>query len=149
MRPPASAARIVSTPPDLTSMRRFCNARPVLGRSRAMRAGRSIGEAERLGCGPVQAQPELQLLTRQGLDVDRLQLQPSAGCAAARPGSAAMVANAGHQGGAESVANTCSQSEPKPIHPTHLLVLPYRSVFQAQGSRPLHVAAHAVRNDLN
>ena len=53
VRPLASAASTVSTPPDRTSMRRDASARLVFGRSNAMRAGLSMVKGSGSGAGPL------------------------------------------------------------------------------------------------
>ena len=51
-RPLASAARIESSPPLFTSMRRWSRARPVFGRSKEIRAGLSIVKSSGSEAGP-------------------------------------------------------------------------------------------------
>ncbi len=53
VRPLASAASTVSTPPERTSKRRVVSARVVFGRSNAMRAGLSIVKGRGSGAGPL------------------------------------------------------------------------------------------------
>ena len=53
VRPLASAASTVSTPPERTSMRRDASASVVFGRSKAMRAGLSMVKGSGSGAGPL------------------------------------------------------------------------------------------------
>ena len=53
VRPLASAASTVSTPPERTSKRRDASAKVVFGRSNAMRAGLSMVNGSGSGAGPL------------------------------------------------------------------------------------------------
>ena len=53
VRPLASAASTLSTPPECTSMRREASASVVFGRSSAMRAGLSMVNGSGSGAGPL------------------------------------------------------------------------------------------------
>ena len=75
VRPFASAARTVVSGPTLASWRRESSASVVFGRSSEILAGSSIVKRHRLGSGAAQAQPQLDLLPRQGLHVDGFQAQ--------------------------------------------------------------------------
>ena len=82
-------------------MRRDGSASAVFGRSSEMRAGLSMVKRAARGAAPDQMQRELQLLTGQGLHVDRLELQLQAGRAASAARQRSDGRERSQQGGAQ------------------------------------------------
>src|SRR5512145_1383806 len=149
VRPEASAATIVSTPPVLTSMRRESRASVVPGRSTASRAGLSMVNVTGAGGGPSSNSRTSTCSPGCGTSSTFSRRVPAcdhaAGAASASiPASAASAVRLRARAAAGRLARRWLGCNDAAV----MLGSPCRSFAQRYCRGPLHEAAHPVRDDL-
>ncbi len=150
VRPEASAATIVSTPPDLTSMRRESSASDVPGRSTARRAGLSMVKVTGAGAGPSSTRRTSTCSPGCGCSSTfsrRLAACDHAVCAASAsiPASAASATGPQARRASDRFGRRWLGCNDAAV----MLGSPCRSFAQRNCGGPLDEAAHAVGDDLD